>query len=569
MKKIIQWAGILCSIVTLASCSVDNYEQPNATLQGQAIDKETGELILQDIGENGSKIEIIEQGYATQTSQYLHFKTDGTYCDQGFFEGTYLIRATQANFVPLDEDAIITVKGTTVFDFETLPYCRIAVDSIGFNSKKQQVWASFRVERTLDEKLKTVRLFCDQNPNVSLSMNTYGDNACRLDVDAYNLASQTFVLKMDVDGLEDGEEYWFRIGALSNAAQARYNYAPAVKLKIVKGEKEEEPEDKTPGIAIDECNSASGWASSCGDVAVDKLDYKSGTGSLSVTSPSAGVHVFFQKGIDPPIDFSKAMPFSGAHLLLTMYVSDPSHFYMNDSAEIEITSSGGPDVNEIAWTFDKFTLEEGWNVLDLPFATGNVRGTVDFSSINFFRFWALDKDGNTTIKLDDIRIYYPTLMDGCEVLDDWKTGIGPLTIDEIDYKEGEGCISVTGDAVGGIYYMKTYPKPYPSGLTLDNGWLKCWIYISDGPLFNECAGNQFELSSSGAFDVNELGWGFPALENGWNLLKFRFSDAMKTGGDIDLNNLNFIRVWNIGPTGPITMKMDAIRLYEDGFEPEE
>ena len=50
------------SALILHSCELDNYDGPDATLSGRIIDKETGELVEQDII-RGTQIEFIEHGY--------------------------------------------------------------------------------------------------------------------------------------------------------------------------------------------------------------------------------------------------------------------------------------------------------------------------------------------------------------------------------------------------------------------------------------------------------------------------------------------------------------------------
>ena len=82
MNKIFKYTGVFAAFLALASCVRDNYTQPNAALYGQAIDSETGELIQQDLGSNGSQIDITEQGYEQTSTRILNFKTDGSYCER-------------------------------------------------------------------------------------------------------------------------------------------------------------------------------------------------------------------------------------------------------------------------------------------------------------------------------------------------------------------------------------------------------------------------------------------------------------------------------------------------------
>lgn len=63
MKKIfVKTLFIAMSALILHSCELDNYDGPDATLSGRIIDKETGELVEQDII-RGTQIEFIEHGY--------------------------------------------------------------------------------------------------------------------------------------------------------------------------------------------------------------------------------------------------------------------------------------------------------------------------------------------------------------------------------------------------------------------------------------------------------------------------------------------------------------------------
>lgn len=59
MKKIfVKTLFIAMSALILHSCELDNYDGPDATLSGRIIDKETGELVEQDII-RGTQIEFI------------------------------------------------------------------------------------------------------------------------------------------------------------------------------------------------------------------------------------------------------------------------------------------------------------------------------------------------------------------------------------------------------------------------------------------------------------------------------------------------------------------------------
>ena len=173
MKKILPILFLIPLAALMTACLGDNYEQPNAAVFGQVVDAETGELILQDIGGEGSYIEMIELAYEKADTRKLNFKTDGTYRDNNFFNGDYKVQFNLTNFVPASvkltssgtvepfgENAFtIALKGETKMDIEALPWCRIEVKDITFDEDRQRVVARFTVECTTRDALKEVGLF--------------------------------------------------------------------------------------------------------------------------------------------------------------------------------------------------------------------------------------------------------------------------------------------------------------------------------------------------------------------------------------------------------------------------
>ena len=121
------------SALILHSCELDNYDGPDATLSGRIIDKETGELVEQDII-RGTQIEFIEHGYDNPLTQYMVIKNDGTYANKMMFANDYTIQIRSANF-PATEPVEITIKGNTTYDFEVIPYLRIKDVQIKIEAK--------------------------------------------------------------------------------------------------------------------------------------------------------------------------------------------------------------------------------------------------------------------------------------------------------------------------------------------------------------------------------------------------------------------------------------------------
>jgi len=401
MNKIFKFIGVAVAAVALSSCVGDNYKAPDSSLYGQAIDMETGEIILQDIGSQGSQIDIIEESYGPNASvRTLNFKTDGSYRENNMFQGTYRISTARANFMPIDT-TVVKVKGETKFNIRAVPYCRIEVEDVIADEAKHTVVFKFTVEAVTD--VKTLRLFCDSNKNVSASMNNAGDNTCLINVGTAVSPDHVYTLKMSTDALENDKDYYFRVGALSSANEAKYNYAPTEKIHIVKQPKEDVPQ---PGICIDYCDDdTDGWIVKTNiTLSLDVKDFIYGAGSLKAVSAAAGVSQFFRKVYSEPIDAS-SIPMDKAYLRLRLYCDKPGNLPANAAGQIELTSGGAPDVQELAWTFDKFKYDSGWNVLYLPLASAaKTGGDFNIANINCFRIYHASDAGNTTLKLDEIRI---------------------------------------------------------------------------------------------------------------------------------------------------------------------
>ncbi len=598
MKKILHILFLVPLTALLTGCLGDNYEQPNAAVYGSVTDAETGELILQDVGGEGSYIELFEMAYEKADTRRLNFKTDGTYRDNNFFKGDYRVQFNLTNFDPStvelsskDTDIrealdtagkpfkYIHLNGDTQMEIKARPWCRVTVKDIVFDEAKQRVLAQFEVECTTKDKLKEVGLFCDPSPHVSQSINYYGDKSTKsVEVNKVLNGPQVFTLKMPLTMFQDSDsdkDYFVRVGAHTSVVNARWNYAPAVKLHIVKKEIVHKPLGMRWGIFDSKYFSM--WESnkhkSVAQFYFDDKDYKSGDGSVvSVSYPASESQGYTQfltagenkTGINPPIDIT-AIPAEGCHMLLTLSVSDASHFPRDANGQIEIGSNGIFDDEECAWTFGMFELRNGWQTLDLSLPGGAYIGGLRRRNINWFRFYKNNEtDGPTTVKFDEIRFYYKTMIESCDDIAGWQSA-GALTLDETDCQEGEGAVSTVNGA-SGFRLQKTWgaeivPTPF------EGGHFQFWLYVSDASAVNG-VDSQVEIGSGGKADANELNWKLPTLQNGWNKVDLKLSDATAVGGEIDLRAMNWFRIYSqtTAPAGSVTVKVDRLRFYKEGAD---
>jgi hypothetical protein len=147
MKKIIFYT-LLCIPLSFGSCdlfTLDNYDEPAETLQGEVVDVATGERVLTDQGSKdvegseGIRIRLTElswTGVETPThNPDFYCKPDGTFQNTKIFKGTYNIRI-DGPFIPLlredgngvpiaDETQTVDISGVTKVKFEVQPFLKV------------------------------------------------------------------------------------------------------------------------------------------------------------------------------------------------------------------------------------------------------------------------------------------------------------------------------------------------------------------------------------------------------------------------------------------------------------
>ena len=222
--------------IVASSCKKDNYAAPNAELYGTFIDRDTKQPVAQDII-SGTVIELIEHGWVegqTNITQSLVIKGDGTYRNTDIFSGKYLVRAVRGNFQNIPAiDTFEIKKGSNKLDFEVVPYIRVKDASIVKNGNI--VTATFKLEQTTTQNVSRIGLYVHPNINVGQPMKlVFVEQTLNRVINP----TETFTITLDMaagsntswNTLRPGEQYYFRIGALSSATSAKYNYAPPVRL---------------------------------------------------------------------------------------------------------------------------------------------------------------------------------------------------------------------------------------------------------------------------------------------------------------------------------------------------
>jgi predicted phosphodiesterase len=363
----------------------------------------------------------------------------------------------------------------------------------------------------------------------------------------------------------------------------------------------------TPGpmTMLDNCDSTSGWTGGS-TISLDTTNMKEGAGCLT---RAASTTDWFKKTFSPAVN--SGVTESTGYLHLWLYVSDVTKF-TTGGGQIEITSSGAPDVNEYSWVVTNLSLVNGWNELNLKISNATKIGTPNLSAINYCRVYQF-LSASITCKIDAIGFtgapaptFTPTptpaatttptpaptpvatatptatptptptptpaatatptptptpppsggtMLDNCDSATGW-TGNSTISLDTTNMKEGTGCLTRTASTTS--WFSKTFSPAVNSGVTEAGGYLHLWLYVSD---VTKISGDgQIEITSSGTYDSNEYAWlgSSLTLVNGWNDLHLKISSAIKTGTP-NLSAINYLRIYR-PLSASITCKIDDIRF---------
>ncbi len=267
--------------------------------------------------------------------------------------------------------------------------------------------------------------------------------------------------------------------------------------------------------------------------------------SPSGSDPSGALIISFNA--KTPIDISKYE--DDGYLSFLLYVNNPDAFSSN--GQIELTSAGKCDAEELHWAAPAGEVVQGWNELILPFSDAE-DGGLNFEALNFFRFFWFPADGADLEEYGDPYFAVVDMRIG-HYGDDIAYPNGKIQWDNLTYFDmtgfktattdlaGKTAVTLTGDSLL-LADTGTLAAPIDLSKYENGGYMHMWMYIDSVENFTDTEG-QFELTSGGACDVDELTFSVQAadLHDGWNEIIWCFDDAAQANAD--MSAINFIRFY--------------------------
>jgi hypothetical protein len=193
-----------------------------------------------------------------------------------------------------------------------------------------------------------------------------------------------------------------------------------------------------------------------------------------------------------------------------------------------------------------------WVTENPKVATVNADGIVKAVGVGTVKIWTITQDGEKTASAI-ITVPGILFLDDCDALLGW-TSSQTLSLNNTDKMQGTTSIEFTGSTLD--EFKKVFSPAFNSGITLANGALRFWYYVSD---VTKCGPIRVELGSAGRADANEYSWQLTGLTNGWNRIDLKMSTSTKVG-TLDLNAINWFRIYD-SKSGSITTRIDGIEVY--------
>ena len=331
-------------------------------------------------------------------------------------------------------------------------------------------------------------------------------------------------------------------------------------------------------LNCDTTDGVSDYARNFTTLNTDPAYVKEGSGSLKM-------HPTGMVCFEATFPASDATAFKGqGYLHLWVYVSRAAAFA--GDGQIELTSSGTYDKNELNWNVSEYIKNDGWNELWLPIHDKLDKSGLDIGKINYLRIYATGATTADTVFVDDVylcNVVGATYNDGntepagsaqpaYEALPvlhrcDSARGLKGVTLcnDPTYVKEGTGSLC---SAAGAVERLTLHFDARDVTAYMD-GYLHMWVYIENP---EDLRGGQIELTSGGTCDVQELYWDVSVYltESGWNELLLPLYDKYTRCPAFDPTHCNYLRIYTQWKTGTTdhNMYFDDIRFVEgDGSRP--
>jgi len=228
---------------------------------------------------------------------------------------------------------------------------------------------------------------------------------------------------------------------------------------------------------LDECEVLTGWTTNGANIlTVNNSNEKQGDACVQMVGSGTDE---FKKVFSP--SYNSGLTASNGVLTFWYYVSDVTK--LTNGGQVELGSSGGPDVDEYSWSL-LTGLTNGWNEVRLNISDANVTGTPNLNAINWFRIYH-SKSASITTRIDGIQVVNSASLKGAQIESNgdelnMSDKVKTATIYPNPYQEGNLYIDLSGfedtnhvqvriiSLTGKVVHMETLANTGQSKLNLSD-----------------------------------------------------------------------------------------------------
>ncbi len=233
---------IIGILLLMASCELDNFDEPSAALYGTILDN-NGDPLQTTQGGGNMKLKMEELSWAGGDStisiipRNLNVKQDGTYENNKLFNGEYRITPIEGPFFPYSENGeIVNVSGSTKYDFSVIPYLNVEWVIEPYLNDSAFIRASIRFTRNSHDSIPMPDLN-DCQLYISTTQysgrNNYDDQLAAAPIEVTNDKEGTTIQLITGRAIKYvGATYYVRAGVSCKDQYKKYNYTDIKKVEV-------------------------------------------------------------------------------------------------------------------------------------------------------------------------------------------------------------------------------------------------------------------------------------------------------------------------------------------------
>lgn len=236
MKKLISrtWLG-LCILATAACTKIDNYDGPNASLEGKLVVAGSGESFETSQGSTQIRLEQISWS-ATPSPQEIPSKSDGTFKDSKLFKGTYKVIPKGGAFWPIYDTLTIKVDKGTKQNFEVTPYILIKNFTATLNGRNLTL--HYDLDAPIGAGMPTIM---DTQPYINTtklvgagaSIYEYSDLMRKtINKEWTDMTAADKSISIEVPDMVKGRKFFVRVGVRLNDSFKSSNFSNVIEIDV-------------------------------------------------------------------------------------------------------------------------------------------------------------------------------------------------------------------------------------------------------------------------------------------------------------------------------------------------